>query len=482
MRLLFWPKRLAGQFLLLLFAALLLSQAMTALLMFEERRNALLLMGQRDIGDRIYGAVQLLRASPQQLHPEVLRATSSESMRFWLSESSSLESVPSAQEDQKLIRLIRHRMRSTEVAQIRAISQLQSADERSPTHLPKPQLNQSHFHNSNAPTPTHQPPEHIPHNEQSYRAARWTQVELQLADGRWLNATSHLRVVAPLWATANILSAVLMAMTLVITVIVMVKRITKPLRLLSDAANRLGRGEEVPPLPEIGPDDLKQTTESFNRMNLRLQRFVKDRTTMLASLSHDLRTPITTLRLRAELLEDEQIQQAFLNTLDEMQAMADATLAFVREEAAIEQTRSLELSALLDSICDDLAANGNAVTFRPCPAYFYNCRPVALKRCLNNLIGNAVKYGGAAQVTMQQDDNQLSIRIEDQGPGIPANQIEEIFKPFVRLEVSRNPTTGGAGLGLAIARSIARSHGGDIILTNLERGGLRAELVLPLGD
>ena len=257
------------------------------------------------------------------------------------------------------------------------------------------------------------------------------------------------------------------ALSLIVTL--MVRRITRPMAELAAAAERLGRGETVPAIAEHGPLDIRQTMRAFNRMRGRLQRFVQDRTRMLAAISHDLRTPITTLRLRAEFVDDEETRAKILETLDEMQRMIEATLAFAREEAAAEDTRTVDLAALVESVAADLADLGQEVAFSGPERLPYACRPIGLKRAVRNLIENAVAYGERARVTLEPAAVAVRIVIEDDGPGIPEADFERVFAPFVRLEESRSRETGGIGLGMAIARSIVRGHGGDIELANRPR-------------
>jgi signal transduction histidine kinase len=214
-------------------------------------------------------------------------------------------------------------------------------------------------------------------------------------------------------------------------------------------------------------------------MQARLRRFVDDRTRMLGAISHDLRTPITSLRLRAEFVEDEETRSRILATLDEMQDMVEGTLAFAREEAASEPTRVVDLAALVESTADDLADLGADVAFANPGRLPYAARPVALRRALRNLIENAVRYGRRCRLRMERDREEVRIVIEDDGPGIAEDQQERVFEPFVRLEGSRSSETGGIGLGLAIARSIVRAHGGDIRLGNRPEGGLAVTLALP---
>ncbi len=200
---------------------------------------------------------------------------------------------------------------------------------------------------------------------------------------------------------------------------------------------------------------------------------------MLAVISHDLRTPLTTLRLRAEFIDDSDTKDRILATIDEMNAMIEATLAFVREEAAQEDTRIVDLTALAESVCHDLADLGNDVIFEAGESLPYPCRPVGLKRALRNVVENAARYGGNARVAIEHDDTGYRITVDDDGSGIPEPELGRVFEPFMRLEVSRNKESGGIGLGLSIVRSIVRSHGGDIMLENRAEGGLRATITLP---
>jgi signal transduction histidine kinase len=287
---------------------------------------------------------------------------------------------------------------------------------------------------------------------------------------------------SPRWALPSLLSMAVMAVALSLIVILMVRRITRPMAQLAAAAESLGRGETVAPLAERGPLDVRQTTRAFNRMHDRLQRFVQDRTRMLAAISHDLRTPITSLRLRAEFVDDEEMRAKILDTLDEMQRMVEATLAFAREEAAREDTRTVDLGALIESLCEDLAEMGLNVAFAGAARSPHPCRPVALKRAIRNLVENAVAYGKRARVALERRAEEFAVVIDDDGPGIPEADFERVFGPFVRLEESRSQETGGIGLGMAIARSIVRGHGGDITLANREGGGLRAVIHLPRAD
>jgi signal transduction histidine kinase len=304
-------------------------------------------------------------------------------------------------------------------------------------------------------------------------------IAIHLADGDWLNAVAAPPPPPPFPAWRVLVSLLALAGGVVLGVVLVVRRITAPLGALALAAERLGRGETVPPLRDAGPEEVRRTTRAFNRMQARLRRFVDDRTRMLAAISHDLRTPITTLRLRAELLEDEEQRPKILETLDEMQRMAEATLAFAHEDASSEETRAVDIASLVESLALDLQDLGREVALAPAGRIVLACRPLALKRAIRNLIENACIYGERARVAVALADNDVLIAIEDDGPGIVEAEMERVFQPFVRLEPSRSRETGGIGLGLAIARNIARAHGGDVTLANRPAGGLVATLRLP---
>lgn len=307
-------------------------------------------------------------------------------------------------------------------------------------------------------------------------------LSLRTAEGGWLN----LRVQPPAprpWHSENFLWAFI-AMSLCAAALILwgVRRMTRPITQLAAAAEALGRNVNAPPLPETGPTETAQAAHAFNTMASRIRRFVDDRTQMLAAIGHDLRTPITRLRLRAEFLDDDEQRRKMLRDLAEMEAMIDATLAFARDDAAREPQVAFDLAALCQTVLDEAsdAAPEAEIAYDGPDRLPATGRPAALKRALANLVGNALAYGGAARVALEADAAQLRVRVEDDGPGIPPDQLEAVFQPFRRLEGSRNRETGGTGLGLTIARNILRAHGGDVVLANRPGGGLAAVAMLPV--
>ncbi len=309
-------------------------------------------------------------------------------------------------------------------------------------------------------------------------------LSLRMSDGGWVNLRVQPPPLRP-WHSENFLWAFI-AMSLCAAALLLwgVQRMTRPITELAAAAEALGRDVNAPPLPETGPTETGRAAHAFNTMAGRIRRFVDDRTQMLAAISHDLRTPITRLRLRAEFMEDDEQRRKMLADLAEMEAMIDATLAFARDETAREPTVAFDLAALCQTVLDEAtdAAPDQAahIAYSGPERLRAHGRPAALKRALANLVGNALAYGGAARVTLMVDGAQARLQIDDDGPGIPTTLLEQVFLPFRRLEDSRNRETGGTGLGLTIARNILRAHGGDVVLRNRVEGGLAAEAIMPL--
>jgi signal transduction histidine kinase len=304
-------------------------------------------------------------------------------------------------------------------------------------------------------------------------------VSVQLADGKWLNSETQLPSPG-LWAWPTIVSTLLMAVAIIGIVLFSVRRITKPLRELAIASDRLGRGETVASLTEAGPEEIALASRAFNSMQERVSRFVADRTRMIGAISHDLRTPLTALRLRAEFIDDDDTRERIVASVEEMTRMTEATLAFARDDASQEETRSTDLTALVSAVADDFSDLGGDVTIEAPDRLEAKVRPVALRRALRNLVENAIRYGGCARIGLEKTGGEILIRVDDDGPGIPEDRMEDVFAPFTRLESSRNQETGGAGLGLSTARSIVHAHGGELRLANRPGGGLTATIHLPL--
>ncbi|MGK7865468.1 ATP-binding protein [Falsiroseomonas sp. E2-1-a4] len=301
---------------------------------------------------------------------------------------------------------------------------------------------------------------------------------LPLPDGSWLNFSAAL-FRPPASEHATLLSTTAMALGILLLGLLVVRLIGRPLRALSDAADRFGGPGPVVPVPEEGPREVRHAAQAFNRMQGRIDRLIADRTQALAAVSHDLRTPIARLRLRAGFVEDGEAAHAIDADLDEMEAMIDSTLAYLRGEIESEPRKPADLVAMIETLCDAAADAGAAVSYAGPSQARLVCSPVTLKRAFSNLIDNAVKYGGGARVVLEDMGREIQIHIEDQGPGIPEAEMQAVFEPFRRLETSRNRGTGGSGLGLTIARRAVEQHGGTLQLSNRPGGGLLALVCLP---
>jgi signal transduction histidine kinase len=315
---------------------------------------------------------------------------------------------------------------------------------------------------------------------------RWHRlvIGLRLPEGEWLNVTLPVEQPRPWHSPAFLTAFLLMTLAAALLTLWAVRRLTAPVRTLAAAAEALGRDVNSPPLPEDGPLEVATASAAFNTMAARIRRFVRDRTELLTAIGHDLRTPITRLKLRAEFVEDDEQRRKMLADLEELEAMVSATLAFGRDATAGEPVSALDLAELLRTILDEAGdarpEAADRLSYEGPPHLIIQARPLALKRAVANLVSNAVNYGGSASIRLHVPTGAaIVVDVEDQGPGVPPQELERVFEPFHRGEPSRNRETGGVGLGLPIARNIIRAHGGDIVLSNRPSGGLKATITLP---
>jgi two-component system osmolarity sensor histidine kinase EnvZ len=252
----------------------------------------------------------------------------------------------------------------------------------------------------------------------------------------------------------------------------------RPIRRLSEAAERFGKGQEAPGFKPEGATEVRRAAHAFMLMRERIKRQIRQRTEMLAGVSHDLRTPLTRMKLQLALMRAKGIEE-LQEDVHEMERMVEGYLAFARGEGD-EATEFIDLTDLIETLVANHQRGGEReIKVTMPPAYRLEVRPQAMRRCVGNLIGNALRYGKSVTVSLEETENALFIHIDDDGPGIPADKRQDVLRPFVRLEESRNPETGGVGLGLTIARDIARGHGGDLVLGESPLGGLRASIRLP---
>ena len=304
---------------------------------------------------------------------------------------------------------------------------------------------------------------------------------IKTADGKWINMQLGSVVRTPpfeQWPFLYALGTTVVA--LLLAAIFMGRRVARPLHILAEAARGLRRGDAGPPVPERGPAPVREAAQAFNAMSERVSTTLKSQQAMMAAVAHDLRTPIAVLRVRAEFVSDDDTRNRLLETIGEMQQMTEAVLSAMRIDGSGEPSQSVDMGSLAESLCADMEELGRDVRYLGGPRTACRCRATEIRRALGNLIDNAVRYGNLAQVSFDVRDGMLAIHVDDEGPGIPPDQIARVFEPFARLEESRSSDTGGHGLGLAIARLIARGHGGEVTLANRQPRGLRATLSLPL--
>lgn len=300
-------------------------------------------------------------------------------------------------------------------------------------------------------------------------------LHLRLSSGEWLrlNGSAPEGVFALPW---NLLFNLGLMLVAVVLLVAMAARSTvRPLTELAKAAHGLSSDLRSPPVPETGPTEVREAAQAFNAMQSRIRSGIEERERFLAAVSHDLKTPLTRMRLRTEMMADPQLRAQLQADTDDMLQLLDGTLDFLRGKAVEESLQRVDLVALVESLVEDYQGLGT-VTLQAPDALQWSCRPKALKRALTNLIDNALKYGGQAQVVLAAVPSGVEVLVQDSGPGLPDDELHKVFEPFYRVEHSRSRDTGGAGLGLAIVRQIARSHGGDVELSNRVEGGLQARL------
>ncbi|MES2161209.1 MAG: ATP-binding protein [Pseudomonadota bacterium] len=304
-------------------------------------------------------------------------------------------------------------------------------------------------------------------------------MNVQLHDGQVLKL-SVLPPRAPPPSGHSELLAILPFLFSIAALAYLVTRMTvRPLKQLAQAAKDLGNDINHAPLVLSGAAEIRQASAAFNAMQARIRQHIMQRTQMLAAITHDLQTPLTRLRLRLEKVGDQELQQRLVDDLSAMQQMVKEGLDLARSMDTTETMQALDLDSLLDSVCSDATDGGQQVELRGRAAMALMGRPLAIRRCLVNLIDNAVKYGHYANVTVERMVGAARIRIRDGGPGIDQDQMARVFEPFYRIETSRSRESGGTGLGLTIARNIAEQHGANVMLSNHADGGLEVTLIVP---
>ncbi|MBB5696430.1 sensor histidine kinase [Muricoccus pecuniae] len=302
---------------------------------------------------------------------------------------------------------------------------------------------------------------------------------VRLTDGTWLTFTASQRSWGISMPLRYILIGLFAGLSTIIFATAAACATAAPVERLAAGVRRFGANPRAPALPLQGPAELRETISAFNNMQAQIRRFVEDRTMMLAAISHDLRTPLTRMRLRGEFIDDPVQQRKLFQDVEEMQSMVDSALAFFRDDAGHEQATSFDLAELLKTIIDNYGDQGIEIAYSGPDHARWSGRPQALRRVFVNLLENAIKHAALPSITLRVTQRGAEVTVRDRGPGIDDDKLDQVFLPFRRLSKARQPSTGGMGLGLTSARSIVRAHGGDITLQNHASGGLQAVIVLP---
>lgn len=303
---------------------------------------------------------------------------------------------------------------------------------------------------------------------------------VQLSDASWILFSTEHRTWGLSETGRGIVWVLFAALSIGVVSAITARQFARPIKEFSAAVGRFGVDPQSPPMVESGPREVQQVIRTFNGMQAQIKRFISHRTLMLAAVSHDLRTPLTRIRLRGEFIDDTEQQCKLFRDVDEMQAMIDGALALFRDDAIAEDSTQFDLAQLLFTIVHDISEQGTTISYRGPRHARYLGRPFAIKRALTNLADNAVKYAAAIEIDLRQEERSFEVTVRDRGPGIPVEALRHVFRPYYRLERSRSRSTGGVGLGLTVAQAIVQAHGGEIGLENREGGGLEARVTLPI--
>ena len=305
-------------------------------------------------------------------------------------------------------------------------------------------------------------------------------VSVPLEDGSWLNMAYVIpEFPAELWSP-SLTTVGVMTITIILLSIWAVRRMLSPLDEFARAARRFASDIHAPPMPDKGAAEVRDVTAAFNDMQDQVRSMIRSRTEMMGALSHDLRTPLSLIKLRTEALPSSEEKTKLLSSISEMESIVSATLGLARQAFDLEDRQDIDLGALIQAICDDASDIGYDVTAMPLSGkIIIHGQPVALRRALSNLIDNGLRYGHRVRVFLERIDGRISVRIKDDGPGIPSEEIERVFEPFYRCDRSRSENTEGTGLGLSLAKTIIENHGGTVELHNQTPSGLTVTVTLP---
>lgn len=454
------PRSLIGQLALVMAAALLVAQAINFGLVFNERQRATRTQIEGPPVNRFVGFAQRLAAMPAPARADLLDGRGRRG-RFAIEPDSN---VAAPENDERISGQLRDQAGEIGLALRDARGAV--SDEVQLPDRARAQMS----------------PAQAQRLGERLRRFQTLRLSVQLADGSWLNG----RILTPRpnpWLGLRLAGSTLLIYLLLLGAIVLIAlRLGRPLRDLTAAAKSFeGRGE-APQVTPRGPADVRRAILAFNAMSARVGNMLDEKDRMLGAIGHDMRTPLASLRIRAENMEPKAEREKMIATIEEMAAMLDDTLALARAGRATEPVRPIDLEALADAVVEEFRTLGQPVEMAAGERRVAAVQPNLLRRALRNLIDNAVKHGGGAKVAVRARGDGAAIEVSDDGPGIPDAELAAVMEPFVRLETSRSRETGGSGLGLTLARGAAQAHGGSLELQNSPDGGLLARIVLPARD
>lgn len=468
-----YPRSLFSRLVLLLLFGLVLAEAITALVLTRDRGEAIQRVAGIHSAQRIAGIVKILDQMSALQRQEIVDALDGPNMRISLSiPPQGEQNQASPASDGTLFRGVLHYYLDDD-----RLIYLSQVDGTTRQHFNS--MNELPMRMGRGPGMHDMMQRHMAEAGLILPSEGANLIQVELRDGQWVSFGEQLPEEMTAWPLRVILALGLVLITLGLVAFLAVMWITSPLAYLADSARALGQDLQRPPLEEEGPEEVRSTLRAFNTMQAQIRKFVDERSRFLAAISHDLKTPITRLRLRSGLLEDTELQAKFERDLSDMEELVQGTLEFMRDETGNERKQALDINDLLETMQIDGEEAGAKITLTGRAQSVFYCHPVSLRRMINNLVDNALKYGGQADIQVEDSKEHLKISITDAGTGIPEPQIEQVFEPYTRLDNSRSKKTGGTGLGLTIAKNIAVAHGGTLTLRNRKAGGLQAIIMLP---
>ncbi len=461
------PQTLPGWVLLVVIAGLLAGQVTTLYIVARDRAASSDIVDYYRLNDRAFSLVQLLYSATPEERRRMASGVASSNYAMTVSDTPAVASAI-AQDDElaELEDILVGRLSKFGVTEARVRREPASLPDRPPRR-------------SAADSDVGEVEKDLLALAAGFARSDKLTASIQFADGQWLNFTEPILPPGPVLSLDSLPLYGIVAGLVVIACIWSLRRLTAPYRVMERAVKRLGEDLKSPPIAETGSREIRAAAHAINTMQARLREYVEDREQLAAALAHDLRTPLTRMRLRLALLRNSKLREDLARDLGDIDTIARSVIDFATFEVAEEKAERIDFLSLVESVADGFAdatleEQGMRARELICVA-----RPVALKRCVTNLVQNAVTYGSKARLTLRRSGGWIVLAIRDEGPGIPPAELDAVFGPFVRLEGSRSRETGGLGLGLTIARNIARGAGGDISLANHPDGGLLTELRLP---